>query len=424
MPRCDSDGDLCRPTVSSVANVPDTVVAVGTGEEERGRIGDAFDVPPLVLFEAERIRSSAHLTDGGLYGDVVDEPTLRQGGTLDLQRHRPILCPRGPLAFMSKAIIVVGCGSIGERHLRNLRSLGEQQLHVVDPVDEARARAEALGATTHRSLDSALAVEPRAVLVCTPPFDHVHSARAAISAGAHVFVEKPISHDLEGVAPAISEAAAKGLVFAVGYNLRFHPGLRKVKDLVGSGTIGRLLSVRAEFGQELSSWRPARDYRDTYSARDALGGGILLDASHEIDYVRWLGGELTDVAAVTGRLSALEIDVEDTAALVMRLASGALAEIHLDCIQVGYARSCKLIGSAGTVVWDWNEGVELITAKTRAHFAIDADANAMYVDELKHFLSCIDGGGTPLVSGEDGLRALEVVIAAKRSSAEGRTIAL
>ncbi len=320
--------------------------------------------------------------------------------------------------------MVVGSGSIGERHLRNLRSLGELDLHAVDPADAARSRAEALGATTHRSLDSALAVRPRAVLICTPPVDHIRSARAALSAGAHVFIEKPISHDLEGVAAAIQEAASRKLVLAVGYNLRAHPGLRKVKDLIGSGVIGRLLSIRAEFGQDLASWRPARDYRETYSARDALGGGILLDASHEIDYVRWLAGEIRDVAAVTGRLSSLEIDVEDIAALVMTLTSGALAEIHLDCIQVGYARSCKVIGSAGTVVWDWHDGVELLTAKARERFAIDADANAMYVEELRQFLSSVDGGGAPLVSGEDGRRVLEVVVAAKRSAAEHRTIGL
>jgi predicted dehydrogenase len=328
------------------------------------------------------------------------------------------------LAVVSGAIVVVGVGSIGERHLRNLRSLGELDLHAVDPEDAARSRAEALGATTHRSLESALAVGPRAVLVCTPPVDHIRSVRAAIAAGAHIFVEKPISHELDGVTAAIEEAAARRLVLAVGYNLRFHRGLRTVKDLVGSGAIGRILSVRAEFGQDLASWRPARDYRESYSARRALGGGILLDASHEIDYVRWLAGEITEVSALTGHVSQLDIDVEDIAVLVMTLEGGALAEIHLDCIQVDYSRSCKVIGAAGTVTWDWRQGVDLITATGRKHIPIDGDADPMYVDELRSFLARIDGEATPIVSGEDGRRALEVVIAAKRSAAERRTIAL
>jgi predicted dehydrogenase len=321
-------------------------------------------------------------------------------------------------------ILIVGCGSIGERHLRNLTTLGESELQVVDPSPEARTRATALGARTYGSLEQGLATAPRGVLVCTPPSEHLVAVRAALAAGVHVFVEKPLSNDLAGAAAAVEDAHARGLVLAVGYNLRFHAGLRRLKAELDAGSIGELFAVRAEFGQDLSTWRPSRDYRQSYSAHRAEGGGILLDASHELDYVRWLGGEVRRVLAVEAHVSRLETDAEDVAALILSLSDGAIAEIHLDCVQIGYSRSCKLIGSEGTMTWDWTAGVQVRRRDGDQHFASDGDINLMYLEEMRHFLACVAGESEPLVSGADGLRALEIVAAARRSSAEGRAIAL
>jgi predicted dehydrogenase len=328
---------------------------------------------------------------------------------------------------MDQAVFVIGCGSIGERHIRNLRSLGVTTIGAFDPAPERLAQvASTYGAIPYPDVETGLAAAPDAVLVCTPPHLHLPLACRAVDAGAHVFIEKPIAHRLDGVDGLLHLAAARGRVVCVGYNLRFHAGLRTAKALIDAGAIGPLLALRAEFGQYLPDWRPQTDYRAGYNVRAATGGGIILDASHELDYVRWLGGEVERVFCVAGRLSDLDMDAEDTAAIILRLHAGRLAEVHLDCVQRGYARGCKAIGQQGTLVWDLNDGVHLLPAgsATWQRFPATADRNQMYLDELRHFLACVRGKEQPLVDGWTGRRVLEIALAARQSAAEGREVAI
>jgi len=318
-------------------------------------------------------------------------------------------------------ILIVGCGSIGERHMRNLRTLGVADIGVVDPltarVDEAVRK---LGARRHRQLGEGLASKPDAVLVCTPPHAHTSVARQAISAGCHVFIEKPLANMLEGIDELLAEAACRGRIIYVGYNLRFHAGLRRLKQRLDEAVIGRTMNIRAEFGQYLPDWRPTQDYRQTYTAHVAMGGGIILDASHELDYVRWLCGEIESVSCAAGKLSGLEMDTEDMAEITLRIKGNLIAQVHLDCLQRDYVRTCKVVGEKGTLIWDLKQGVRHYDAATARwqDEPIVPDLNDMYVKEMEHFLSCVRGEASPLVDGVTGKRVLELALAAKRSSRE------
>jgi len=315
--------------------------------------------------------------------------------------------------------MVVGCGSIGQRHIRNLRQLGVPRIIAVDTASDSRDRAIQLGADAFDNLDAALADAPDAAIVSTPPDTHLSVARAALEAGSRLLIEKPIAASLAGVDAILDLAARREKVLCVGYNLRFHGGLRKVKTLLQSGAIGRLLTLRAEFGQYLPDWRPGRDYRAMYNARARQGGGIVLDASHEIDYARWLAGEVVGIYAVTEKLSDLELDAEDVALLTLRFVSGAVGHIYLDCVARGYSRGCRLVGAEGTIEWNFKTGVRLLSAGgVEERFPIVPDTNEMYVDELKHFLACRNGHEPPLATGADARRVLELALAARRSSEE------
>ncbi len=319
---------------------------------------------------------------------------------------------------MTERFFVIGCGSIGQRHIRNLRSLGARVITAFDP-DRARLdrAVQEQSALPKPSVEAGLADRPDAVLVCTPPYLHTSIARQAIETGAHVFLEKPIAHTLEGVNDLVQAARQRERVLMVAYNLRFHVGLRKMKELLDRGAIGKTMVIQAEFGQYLPDWRPAQDYRTGYNVSAAMGGGIIFDASHEIDYVRWLGGEVEGVYCIAEHLSPLEMDTEDTAAITLRMADNRLAEIHLDCVQRGYTRQCKVIGTAGTLIWKFNEGVTEVRAdKSSRVYPIAPDANDMYVAELRHFLACARGEETPLVCGAEGRRVLEIALAAKQSA--------
>ncbi len=327
---------------------------------------------------------------------------------------------------MSEVFFVVGCGSIGQRHIRNLRALGVSAITAYDPDAARLARiVQEQAVTPCASIEAGLADRPEAVLICTPPHLHASIAQQAVDAGAHVFLEKPIANVLDGLPALLQAAQARQRIVYVAYNLRFHAGLRKLKELLDSGAIGRLLAIRAEVGQYLPDWRPTQDYRQGYNVSAAMGGGIILDASHELDYVRWLGGEVESVACVAGQLSDLEMDVEDTAAITLRLSKRVIAEVHLDCVQRGYARNCKLIGSEGTLIWEFKEGVrQLLPDKTWRVYPIAPDPNEMYIEEMKHFLACVRGEEVPLVSVADGLRVLEIALAAKQSAQSRREVAV
>lgn len=318
-------------------------------------------------------------------------------------------------------LVVVGCGSIGARHARNAAALGVSSIAVFDPDGSRRSDvARESGATAYASLAVALESGPDAAIICTPPADHVASAQACADAGCDLLIEKPLAAAVDGLDRLESVIAERKLRAAVAYQLRFHPAVARMRDLVCSGQIGRLLAVQAEYGQYLPAWRPSRDYRETYTAQAALGGGILLDGSHEIDYIRWIGGEIHGVYALAARLSDLAMDAEDTAALVMRFQSNAVAEIHLDCVQRGYSRKCTLIGTEATVRWDAGTGLQITTAAATHNEPAVPEPNRPYLDELAAFLSgSVDA---PLASFRDGRRVLQIVLAARESAARRQEV--
>lgn len=321
--------------------------------------------------------------------------------------------------------MVLGTGSIGQRHCRTLAALG-QEVTAWD-VDETRLReaTAVAGVAPATSLEAALAASPDAALICTPPASHSELARRALAAGAHLFVEKPIADTSREIPELIREAERRRRLLVVGFNLRFLPSLRRVKALLDDKRVGRVLAARAEFGSYLPDWRPGRDYRDNYAVDAALGGGVLLDAIHEFDYLGWLLGEATEVFCAAAHVSDLAGDTEDLAESTVRYDSGVLAQVHLDYLQRGYRRNLQIIGEAGTIVWDYpthRVTIHLSGCVAESETVNDGDPGEMYREELRHFLRCIDGRESPLVDGHEALRSLRVVEAAKRSAAEGRWV--
>ena len=275
-------------------------------------------------------------------------------------------------------------------------------------------------------MEAALEARPQAAVVATPASCHLEAAGELARAGVHLLVEKPIAAGIDGVRELVDLCETRGVTLMTGYNLRFMPSMLRFRELLGTQVVGRVLSVRAEVGQYLPSWRPGGDYRHGVSASFALGGGVLLELSHEIDYLRWLFGEIDWVSAVLCRQSALDIDVEDTAHLQLGfVATGAsapvVASLNMDFVRHDATRVCTVIGEAGSLRWKALEGtVELFEQGASAWqvlYAAKPDPDDSYRGEWRHFLECIAKGAEPLVSGHDGLAVLRVIDAARRSSA-------
>lgn len=322
-------------------------------------------------------------------------------------------------------ILVVGLGSIGKRHLRLARGLY--------PDADIRVLRHAGPAATPEFADACLAdivdalnFQPDVAVIANPAPFHVASALPLAEAGIHLLIEKPIAADLVGLRQLLETIVRRRIVAMVGYNLRQLPSLQAFREQISNGVLGRLWSVRAEIGQYLPSWRPGDDYRSGVSAQRALGGGALLELSHEIDYLRWIFGEPTWVQAALSRQSDLDIDVEDTAHLVFGFGDAGLsARLDVDFIRHDTTRQCLAIGERGCLRWDGLAGtVDFYCAQAKVWrnvCTLPSQRDESYLAQWRHFADCVSTGTTPLISAVDGTATLAVIEAARRSSQdEGR----
>jgi predicted dehydrogenase len=337
---------------------------------------------------------------------------------------------------------MIGLGGIGQRHVRNLRFLyGDTveilayrvrgQTHVVTPAmgaDPSRSVEDEYSIRAFSSLDAALAEGPSIAFICNPSNMHIPVALAAIRAGCDVFIEKPLTDSLHGTTELIHEAAQRNVVAMVGYQLRFHPCMLKLAEIIGSGILGNLLAVRATVGEYLPNWHPYEDYRQMYASRSDLGGGVVLSQIHEFDYLYSLFGLPQRIYALGGHWSELEIDVEDTASILMECQSvGRPLPIHLqqDYLQSPPSRQCEVIGDRGRAVMDLHALTVSVSTRgaspAQASFA-GFERNQLFIDQLKHFMECVRTRKKPVVDLSDGLQSLRMALAAKKSMMTGEPV--
>jgi len=325
---------------------------------------------------------------------------------------------------MINRILIVGIGSIGERHLRIARDLF--------PIADIRVlRHKTCSKPPNHSdgcfsnIKKACGFFPEIAIISTPSPFHIHIAMNLVSIGCHLLIEKPLATNTNGVSDLIDAAYKNNVIIQVGYNLRFHTSLIQFRKLIHEGKIGRVLSVRAEVGQYLPLWRPGSDYRSGVSARKDLGGGVLLELSHELDYLRWIFGEAILLGAVLGNQSDLELDVEDSAFVTLQFSSnnsqpGPIASLCMDFIRHDTTRTCVAIGSEGTLKWDAVDGVveywQPGASKWTTIFRHPTQRDDTYRSEWQHFLDCIENKTSPLVTADDGLAVIKMIEAARISN--------
>jgi predicted dehydrogenase len=326
--------------------------------------------------------------------------------------------------------LLCGLGSIGRRHFRNLRALGQDDLVLLRSGKSTLPDEDLAGVPTESDLEIALAVHhPDAVIVANPTSHHLLTALSAAKAGCHILIEKPLSDTLEGVEELASIAELSGSKILVGFQFRYHPGLAAVKQLLSDEVIGAPVNVRAHWGEYLPDWHPWEDYRQSYSARETLGGGVVLTLCHPFDYLRWLFGEVKSVQAHTGQISELELEVEDNADVLLEFESGAVGSVHLDYFQRPPSHTLELTGTRGRIRWDNADGaVQYWTAGNadwqRINPPEDFERNALFLDEMQHFLDVVQERADPICSLDDGIRALEIALAIKSASRERKLIQL
>lgn len=313
--------------------------------------------------------------------------------------------------------LIVGCGSIGKRHIGNLLSLGECCVIACDTSESRRAEIQAkFRIPVFSSLDEALSWGKTDVaLICTPTAMHIEPALSCARAGCHLFIEKPISNTLDDVDELLSVVEEGNLVAMVGCDMRFLPCVQTIREAISSGDVGRILFVQTQYGNYLPGWHPCEDYRQSYSAKVSMGGGILLDAIQLVDYTTWLLGPVRKVFCSARRSGILDIETEDVADILLWLDGGVVANVHVDYLQRPRSHFICVVGDEFTLSWDvCHEGAGVFKSI----------AAQSYIDELEHFVRCVRGESTLVNSLGDAIRTLRVVLAAKESSATGKVVEL
>ena len=314
--------------------------------------------------------------------------------------------------------LVVGLGSIGVRHLENLRRLGCGRLGAFRSRQRALHKAVDLDdVAMHYDFGEALDGGYDLVVVANPTALHMEYARRAAEAGCSLYIDKPLSHTLEDTDDLLRVVNEKALVVTVGCQLRFHPNLMAVKGWLEAGLVGRPLGVQVDTGEYLPEWHPWEDYREGYAAREDLGGGVALTLIHEIDLLYWLLGPLQVVNAFGGRSGALELDVEDhlTATLLSR--EDVPVSLHMDYLQRPPCRRMKIVGSRGSIEWDYYTGLASVTVdgavREESRVPESWDRNDLFLGIMSDFLDSVRAGRASRVPLEDGIETLRIALALK-----------
>lgn len=315
----------------------------------------------------------------------------------------------------SHRILVCGVGSVGERHIRNLSALGYKNIAVYR-TRKLPFRDLELSPQIYTDLKEALTdFAPTVTFVTNPTALHIPIALEAARAKSHIFIEKPISHNLEGVEEVCRLLEANHCQAMVGYMLRFHPFFKQVKawlDEGPSGILGRPLFFRTTWSEHLPDWHPWEDYRLSYAANSAMGGGPSLTLSHDLDLLVWMLGPPTDVFGLPNSLSPLEINVEHSIDILMRFNGGVTANVHLDYCQCQPTRVWELVCSHGQVRIDilagtlrrWESHIGEVHASPTSSGSQDEERtlpenferNDLFLDELRYFFSCLNTGVKPM----------------------------
>jgi predicted dehydrogenase len=319
----------------------------------------------------------------------------------------------------------VGYGSIGKRHVNILSK--NSNIKIIICTKRKLQHLEKKGIIVHNSLKNALQENPEVGIITNESSKHISTALTLAENGLDLFIEKPLSNNNKNIQKLIDVVEKKKLITQIGCQIRFNPCLEMIKKIVKNKKIGKVISIKAENGSYLPSWHPNENYKKSYSARKDLGGGVVLTCIHELDYLYWIFGDISEIFSMTCTLGNLKIDVDDFSAIILKFKNNIIGEIHLDFLQKPNSRSLKLIGTKGTLFWDYFKKQITINEYKKEKENIEKIQyikNFEYIKELDHFLDCVKKRKNTINDLKQGKKVLEMALSIKESSNKKKIIKL
>ncbi len=310
-------------------------------------------------------------------------------------------------------ILVCGVGSIGERHIKNLIKLGiEPENILLFRTRNLPLRNIQYNFKIFNSLKDALSHKPNIALITNPTSSHVNTAIECAKSGCDLFIEKPLSNSFENINELLNIVKEKNLIVMIGYMMRFHPLLLKMKKFIDDGEIGKPIFSISRWSEYLPLWHPWEDYKQSYAARKDLGGGPALTLSHEIDILIWFFGEPIEVKLIKNYDNSLNIETESSVDIICKFKKEISGNIHLDYILNPPKRYFEVTGTKGSAIFDYyNNSLLIISKDKEKRFSLKAfDRNQMFIAEMKSFLNCINKRKKCEIDIEEALKTMKVII--------------
>lgn len=324
---------------------------------------------------------------------------------------------------MSDKVLIIGAGSMGLKHADVIKKLQpSSEIYLYKRAGSLRNLSNING--VFNCLDKCIELKPKHTIIACPAIHHLEYAKLFLEkTSTNVLIEKPLSISKKAYLSYSDTFLNSNSFIQVGYNLRFNESLIALKDLIDSERFGKPVFVDARVAQYLPDWRPKIDYKETVSAKAELGGGVLLELSHEIDYLRWIFGEFNWVSAWHGKLSNLEIDVEDASLITSQNINQddheVMIRLSMDFINFRKTRSCSVYCSEALIEWDGILNQLRVFERGSNDWIYikksSSDINQSYISQWRSFISQVNEGNNPKIGIEDGIRALEVIDAIKES---------
>ena len=316
-----------------------------------------------------------------------------------------------------KRLAIVGLGSIGRRHFRLIKN-AYPEIEIIIVHHGTKCKEESMAHLCVSSIQEAIENNIQAAIISSPTSFHIEQAIELVNSGIHLLIEKPLSNSFDKINELSKLIEKNKTKVLTGYVLRFDTGAMQLKEWLLDKKIGDILHVRIECGSFLPDWRPGQNYLNSVSVSAKLGGGVLTELSHELDYLCWFFGRPIKLYAKLRNTGKLKVDVEDQVDLIVTSKEGYPITVQLDFNRRHPTRICEIQTEHGKLTWnaiDKTTSWEQKDKKTILRkFSFDRDY--IYQEQIKNFVDCIENNQEPVCSFEDGVDALKLIIAAYHSN--------
>ena len=314
----------------------------------------------------------------------------------------------------------MGYGSIGKRHIQNLSNYSDIEI-IVCTKRKQDIFLKKNKCKVIKSLKKSNSENPDFAIISNVTSLHIETAIELANAGIHFLIEKPLSHNQNGVKKLLNVIKTKKLITLIGCHLRFHPCIIKIKEIIEKKKIGKVLAVQAQNSSYLPDWHPYENYKESYAAKKELGGGVVLTSIHELDYLYWLFGKINDVFSISDKSGDLELSCDDMSSSLLKFKAGIVGEVHLDFFQKTIIRQCNIIGTKGIISCNINlNRIKLynpITKKWSVQLELkNYDINEVYKRELDHFIKCVKNNKKSINDVGEGINVLKIALSIIKSS--------